>query len=67
MSDQSPSTELDDELFDRVRVAIKPGDEITTLSVKRPNRIALSSAPALRLKRCDQIASGLARRLCPHG
>jgi hypothetical protein len=31
VSDQSPSTELGDELFDRVRAAVNPGDEITTL------------------------------------
>lgn len=40
MSDYARSIELDDELFDLVRSVVKTGDEITTLSNKRPNRIA---------------------------
>jgi hypothetical protein len=39
MSEYARSTELDDDLFDRLRSVVESGDEITTLSNKRPNRI----------------------------
>jgi hypothetical protein len=39
MSEYGRSTELNDELFNRVLSVVEPGDEITTLSNKRPNRI----------------------------
>ena len=60
MSDQPPSTELDDELFDRVRAAIKPGDEITTLSNKRPNRaVAVErSGVSVETLRSERLGSG---------
>ncbi|TXI38858.1 MAG: hypothetical protein E6Q56_08090 [Mycobacterium sp.] len=33
-------THFDDELLDRIRSVVQPGDEIPTLSAKRPNVIA---------------------------
>jgi hypothetical protein len=39
MSEYARSTEFGDELFNRVLSVVESGDEITTLSNKRPNRI----------------------------
>lgn len=39
MSEYSRHTELDDELLDRVHSVVEAGDEIATLSNRRPNRI----------------------------
>ena len=39
MSEYARSTEFNDELFNRVLSVLESGDEITTLSNKRPNRI----------------------------
>ena len=35
----SRQRELDDSLLDRIRAVVAPGDEIYTLTSKRPNRI----------------------------
>ena len=54
------SAELDDELFERVSTAIKPGDEITTLSDKRPNRIVSVERSGVEVEtlRSDDLGSG---------
>ena len=60
MSDYSRSTELDDELLERVLAVIRPGDEIATLSNKRPNRIASVDRSGVEVEtlRSDRRGSG---------
>ena len=60
MSEYGRSTELDDELFDRVRSAIKSGDEISTLSNKRPNRVISvdRSGVSVETLRSDRLGTG---------
>ena len=60
MSDYARSTELDDELLERVLAVIRPGDEIATLSNKRPNRIASVDRSGVEVEtlRSDRRGSG---------
>ncbi len=60
MSDYSRSTELDDELLERVLAVVRPGDEITTLSNKRPNRIVsvCQSGVEVETLRSDRRGTG---------
>jgi hypothetical protein len=60
MSDYSRSTELDDELFERVLSAVEPGEEIPTLSIKRPNRIVAIDRSGIEVEtlRSDRLNSG---------
>jgi hypothetical protein len=60
VSEYARSTELDDELFDRVRSVIKSGDEIMTLSNKRPNRIVSldRSGVSVETLRSDRRGTG---------
>jgi hypothetical protein len=60
MSEYSRSTELDDELLDRVRSVVKSGDEILTLSNKRTNRIVSidHSGVSVETLRSDRQGAG---------
>jgi len=60
VSGYARSTELDDELFDRVRSVVKSGDEIPTLSNKRPNRIVsiARSGVSVETLRSDCLGTG---------
>ncbi len=52
--------ELDDELLQRIYAAVQPGDEITTLSTKRPNVIAAIDQDGIWVEtlRSDRRRSG---------
>jgi hypothetical protein len=60
MTHDARSTELDDELFDRVQSVVRSGDEITTLSNKRPNRIVSidRSGVSVETLRSDRLGTG---------
>jgi hypothetical protein len=60
MSEYARSTEFDDELFNRVRSVVESGDEITTLSNKRPNRIVSidRSGVSVETLRSDRLGTG---------
>jgi hypothetical protein len=60
MSEYARSIELDDELFSRVLSVVESGDEITTLSNKRPNRIASidRSGVSVETLRSDRRGTG---------
>ena len=60
MSDYSRSTQLDDDLLERVLAAVRPGDEISTLSNKRPNRIVSVGRSGVEVEtlRSDRRGSG---------
>jgi hypothetical protein len=60
MSEYARSSELDDELFHRVLSVVESGDEITTLSNKRPNRIVSidRSGVSVETLRSDRRGTG---------
>jgi hypothetical protein len=60
MTDYSRSTELDDELLERVRCVVKASAEIATLSNKRPNRIVAVDRSGVEVEtlRSDRLGSG---------
>jgi hypothetical protein len=60
MSDFTRSSELDDELLERVASAVRAGDELTTLSNKRPNRIVSVDRSGVEVEtlRSDYRGSG---------
>jgi hypothetical protein len=60
VSQDAKLTELDEELFERVTAAVKPGDQIATLSDKRPNKIVSIDrfGIAVETLRSDQLGSG---------
>ncbi len=65
MTEYARSTELGDELFDRVWSAVRAGDEITTLSSKRPNRIVSidRSGVSVETLRSDRRGTALTQQL----
>jgi hypothetical protein len=60
MSEYARSTEFNDELFHRVLSVVGSGDEITTLSNKRPNRIVSihRSGVSVETLRSDRRGTG---------
>jgi hypothetical protein len=60
MTDYSRLIELDDDLFDRVRAVADSGDEIQTISNKRPNRIVSidRSGVSVETLRSDRLGTG---------
>ena len=52
--------ELDDDLLGRVRSVVKPGDEIATISINRPNKIVSIDRSGLEVetRRSDSRGSG---------
>lgn len=60
MTTDSRAAEMDDELYDRVNAAVRPGDEIQTLAVKKINRIAGvdRSGVSVETSRSKELGSG---------
>jgi hypothetical protein len=60
MGEYARSTEFDDELFSRMLSVVESGDEITTLSNKRPNRIVSidRSGVSVETLRLDRRGTG---------
>jgi hypothetical protein len=65
LSDASRTVELDGELYERVCSAVRPGDEITTLSNKRVNRIASLGPPGVFVETSRSDARGTGPQLVP--
>jgi len=60
MTAYSRSTELDDDLLERIRSAVNEGDEISTLSNKRPNRVVAIDRSGIEVEtlRSDRLRTG---------
>ncbi|MDP7724191.1 hypothetical protein [Mycobacterium sp. TY814] len=61
MTRRSPrAAELDDDLFDRICAVVRRSDEITTLSIKRVNRVAAvdRSGVYVETARSDRLGTG---------
>jgi hypothetical protein len=60
MTDYSRSTELDEDLLERIRSVVSEGDEIPTLSITRPNRVVAIDRTGIEVEtlRSDERGSG---------
>ena len=60
-------TELDDDLLERILAAVQPGDEILTLSSKRPNVIAAVDREGVWVETLRSQSRGTGPQLVPAG
>jgi hypothetical protein len=65
LSQASRPVELDGELYERICSAVKPGDEITTLSNKHVNRIASLGRSGVFVETARSDARGTGPQLVP--
>lgn len=65
MSKASRTLELGGDLYERVCAAVKPGDEITTLSNKRTNRITSVGPSGVLVETARSDALGTGPQLVP--
>ena len=57
--------ELDDSLLDRIRAVVAPGDEIYTLTTKRPNRIVSIDCTGIEVETIRSEDRGSGPQLVP--
>jgi hypothetical protein len=65
MGEYARSTEFDDELFSRVLSVVESGDEITTLSNKRPNRIVSIDRSGVSVETLRSDRRGIGPQIVP--
>lgn len=65
VSGRARATEFDDDLFRRINSVIAVGDEIATLSIKRPNWIAGVERAGIRVETEDSRRKGTGPQLVP--